>query len=85
MNLKFTIDDETHQIEISPDKTILDNIKDLDIPYSCLVGHCSTCMCKVICGEVDMKENLALTDREVKEGYILTCQSYAKSDIEIIF
>jgi ring-1,2-phenylacetyl-CoA epoxidase subunit PaaE len=85
MNLKFTIDDETHQIEISPDKTILDNIKDFDIPYSCLVGHCSTCMCKVICGEVDMKENLALTDREVKEGYILTCQSYAKSDIEIIF
>jgi hypothetical protein len=32
-----------------------------------------------------MKTNLALTDREVKEGYILSCQSYAKSDIEIKF
>jgi uncharacterized membrane-anchored protein len=30
MNLKFTINDETHQIEISSDKTILDNLKDFD-------------------------------------------------------
>jgi ring-1,2-phenylacetyl-CoA epoxidase subunit PaaE len=85
MNLKFTIDDESHQIEISSDKTILDNLKDFDIPYACLVGHCSTCMCKLISGEVDMKTNLALTDKETENSYILACQSYAKSDIEIIF
>ena len=85
MNLKFTIDDESHQIEISPDKSILDNLKNFDIPYSCLVGHCSTCMCKLISGEVDMKTNLALTNKETENSYILACQSYAKSDIEIIF
>jgi ring-1,2-phenylacetyl-CoA epoxidase subunit PaaE len=85
MNLKFTIDDESHQLEISSDKTILDNLKDFDIPWSCLSGHCSTCMCKLICGDVDMKTNLALTDREVENGFILTCQSFAKSDIEIDF
>ena len=85
MNLKFTIDDETHQIEISSDKTIIDNLKDFDIPYACLSGHCSTCMCKLISGEVDMKTNLALTDKETENSYILACQSYAKSDIEIIF
>ena len=85
MNLKFTIDDESHQIEISSDKTILDNLKDFDIPYACLSGHCSTCMCKLICGEVYMKTNLALTDKETENSYILACQSYAKSDIEIIF
>ena len=85
MNLKFTIDDETHQIEISSDKTILDNLKYFDIPYACLSGHCSTCMCKLISGEVDMKTNLALTDKETENSYILACQSYAKSDIEIIF
>lgn len=85
MNLKFTIDNESHQIEISPDKTILDHLEHFDIPYSCRSGHCSSCMCKLISGKVDMKTNLALTDRETQNGYILSCQSYAKSDIEIIF
>lgn len=85
MRLKFKIDDQINQIEISSDKTVLDNLKDFDIPWSCLEGHCSTCMCKLICGDVEMIENLALTDKEVKNGFILTCQSYAKSDIEIDF
>lgn len=85
MNLKLIIDDEYHELEISSEKTILDNLKSFDIPYSCLEGHCSTCMCKLLSGEVNMIENLALTDKEVKEGFILTCQSYAKSDIEINF
>ncbi len=85
MKLKFKIDDQVNQIEISSDKTVLDNLKDFDIPWSCLEGHCSTCMCKLICGDVEMVENLALTDNEVKNGFILTCQSYAKSDIEIDF
>jgi ring-1,2-phenylacetyl-CoA epoxidase subunit PaaE len=85
MNLKLKINDESHHLEISADKTILDNLKDFDIPWSCLSGHCSTCMCKLVCGQVDMKENLALTDKEVENGFILTCQSFAKSDIEIDF
>ena len=50
-----------------------------------LEGHCSSCMCKLISGDVEMLNNLALTDKEVENGYILTCQSYAKSDIEIDF
>lgn len=85
MNLKLKIDDESHEIEISSELTILDNLKSFNIPWSCLEGHCSTCMCKLVSGEVKMLENLALTDKEVKDGFILTCQSYAKSDIEIDF
>jgi ring-1,2-phenylacetyl-CoA epoxidase subunit PaaE len=85
MNLKFKIYDKVHQIEISPDKTILNNLKDFEIPWSCLEGHCSSCMCKLISGEVNMINNLALTDKEVENGYILTCQSFAKSDIELNF
>jgi len=85
MNLKFTLNDEIHQVEASSDKTILDNLKDFDIPWSCLEGHCSSCMCKLISGDVETLNNLALTDKEVENGYILTCQSYAKSDIEIDF
>ena len=47
----------------------------LDAPYSCKGGVCSTCRAKVLEGSVHMKNNLTLTDKEVEEGYILTCQS----------
>jgi ring-1,2-phenylacetyl-CoA epoxidase subunit PaaE len=42
-------------------------------------------VCRLVSGEVDMQDSLALTDKEVENGYILTCQSYAKTDVEIEF
>jgi ring-1,2-phenylacetyl-CoA epoxidase subunit PaaE len=41
---------------------------------------CSTCMCKVTEGEVEMLSNHALEDYEVERGYRLSCQSYPISD-----
>jgi ring-1,2-phenylacetyl-CoA epoxidase subunit PaaE len=52
----------------------------LDAPYSCKGGVCSTCRAKVIEGSVKMNNNLTLTDKEVAEGYILTCQSHPTSE-----
>lgn len=52
----------------------------LDAPYSCKGGVCSTCRAQVIEGSVHMKNNLTLTDKEVEEGYILTCQSKPTSE-----
>ena len=52
----------------------------LDAPYSCKGGVCSTCRAKVLEGSVHMKNNLTLTDKEVEEGYILTCQSHPTSE-----
>jgi ring-1,2-phenylacetyl-CoA epoxidase subunit PaaE len=52
----------------------------LDAPYSCKGGVCSTCRAKVLEGSVHMKNNLTLTDKEVEEGYILTCQSHPSSE-----
>jgi ring-1,2-phenylacetyl-CoA epoxidase subunit PaaE len=72
--------------EISEDKTILEQIKEYaDIPYFCLVGHCSSCKCKLVSGDVYMKENLALTDKEIENKFIITCQSYAKTDVHLLF
>ncbi len=53
----------------------------LDAPYSCKGGVCSTCRAKVLEGSVRMKNNLTLTDKEIEEGYILTCQSHPTSQI----
>lgn len=52
----------------------------IDAPYACKAGVCSTCRAKIIEGEADIEANYALEDYEVERGYILTCQSYPRSD-----
>tara|TARA_R110001592_G_scaffold5436_2_gene29955 strand:- start:87 stop:1133 length:1047 start_codon:yes stop_codon:yes gene_type:complete len=49
---------------------------DLDAPYSCQGGVCSSCLGKVTEGKAVMVKNSILTDSEVDEGLILTCQAY---------
>ena len=66
------------KIEIDvKNKTILDTLLDegYDAPYSCHSGACATCMAKVKHGEVTMDACFALSEKEVENGYILTCQS----------
>lgn len=59
---------------------------DLDPPYSCQGGVCSSCLAKVTEGKAVMTKNTILTDGEVKEGYILTCQAHpTTSSISIDF
>jgi ring-1,2-phenylacetyl-CoA epoxidase subunit PaaE len=48
----------------------------IDAPYSCKGAVCCTCRAKVLEGKVSMDANFALTDHEVEQGYILTCQSH---------
>ena len=52
----------------------------MDAPFACKAGVCSTCRARVIEGEVEMETNHALEDYEVRQGYVLTCQSYPLSD-----
>ncbi|HEV7232512.1 MAG TPA: 2Fe-2S iron-sulfur cluster-binding protein [Bacteroidia bacterium] len=59
-------------------QAILDQALDagVDVPYACKGAVCCTCRAKLLEGKVKMDNNYALTDNEVKEGYILTCQSH---------
>lgn len=56
----------------------------LDAPFSCQGGICTTCMAKLEKGTVKMDSNFALTDREVAEGFILTCQSHPTSEEVVV-
>lgn len=59
---------------------------DLDAPYSCQGGVCSSCLAKVTKGKAIMTKNSILTDAEVEGGYILTCQAHpTTSKIHIDF
>ncbi|MEN8835823.1 MAG: ferredoxin--NADP reductase [Polaribacter sp.] len=49
---------------------------DLDPPYSCQGGVCSSCLAKVTEGKAVMAKNAILTNSEIEEGFILTCQAH---------
>lgn len=58
----------------------------IDPPYSCTVGVCTTCRAKLHKGKVHMLEREGLTDEELDEGYVLTCQALPRSnDIELTY
>ena len=52
-----------------------------DVPFSCKGGVCCVCKAKLIEGEVKMDQNFSLSEDEVNEGFILTCQSHPVSPI----
>jgi ring-1,2-phenylacetyl-CoA epoxidase subunit PaaE len=66
--------------------TILDSAIDegADVPFSCKGAVCCTCKAKVMEGKVIMDKNYSLSEEEVEEGYILTCQSHPTTEDVII-
>jgi ring-1,2-phenylacetyl-CoA epoxidase subunit PaaE len=56
----------------------------IELPYSCRGGVCSTCRCRLVEGEVDMDVNFALEDYEIARGFILSCQSYPRTDRVVV-
>ncbi len=56
----------------------------VDAPFSCKGAVCCTCKAKIIEGKAIMEMNYALSDAEVAQGYILTCQAHPSSDRLIV-
>lgn len=56
----------------------------LNPPFSCESGTCATCMAILRDGTATMRVNHALTDEEVEEGWILTCQSLPTSPTTVV-
>lgn len=56
----------------------------VDAPFSCKGAVCCTCRAKVLEGKVKMSANFALTEAEVAEGFILTCQSHPITETVVV-
>lgn len=80
--VKIKLYGEVTEFEVEPDETILTAAQraDLDPPYACQIGACCTCRAKVTSGKVRMDEREALSDDEIDDGYVLTCQSHPLTD-----
>lgn len=76
--VKIIYDGDEYEFEVKPHQSILEAALDLDIdlPYSCQAGMCTACMGKCVEGKVKMDEEEGLTEKEIQQGYILTCVSH---------
>lgn len=82
VTITLELNGQTHSFESARNQTLLSSalLRGYDAPYSCLNGVCSSCIGRVEEGEAKMAKNETLSEEEVSQGYILTCQAYAMTD-----
>jgi ring-1,2-phenylacetyl-CoA epoxidase subunit PaaE len=76
--ITIIVDDEETTFEMSQKQSILEAAldEDLDAPYSCQGGICSSCLARIKEGKATMRQNSILTEKEIAQGLILTCQAH---------
>ena len=81
VSVAVTLDGRTRRVPFTAGN-ILDSARaaGLPAPFACKAGVCATCRAKVTKGKVEMAVHYGLTDEEVAEGYVLTCQSVPVGD-----
>jgi 3-ketosteroid 9alpha-monooxygenase subunit B len=73
---------QIHEVDVRPGQPLLSAMLEagLQIPHSCKVGECASCMCRLIEGNVEMLENSVLDEEDLSNGWILACSSRATTD-----
>jgi len=68
--------------EVFGDEVLLDALEEQGVclPYGCRYGGCISCAAKLVAGEVDQSEGVALKPYQEAEGYVLLCVARPKSD-----
>jgi ring-1,2-phenylacetyl-CoA epoxidase subunit PaaE len=76
--LTVTLDEEEFQLTMNRNVRVLDAVlkENIDAPYSCQGGVCSSCIARIVEGKAEMVKNQILTDGEIADGLILTCQAH---------
>ena len=80
-SFRATLDGIEHVVPYQPGEVLLDCMldADLDPAFQCQQGHCGSCMVVRISGEVEMRQNNVLSQRDLDQGYVLLCQSITLS------
>ncbi|MFG0633530.1 benzoate 1,2-dioxygenase electron transfer component BenC [Pseudomonas sp. xss_2] len=78
-------DGVTRFIQADGQETVADAAyrQGINIPLDCRDGACGTCKCQAESGRYDLGDNFiedALSEEEIAQGYVLTCQMRVESD-----
>ena len=71
--------------EVASDEPLLDSLEGhgMSLPYGCRYGGCISCAAKLLDGEVDQSEGVALNGRQLYDGYVLLCVARPQSDCRL--
>ncbi|KAJ4964119.1 hypothetical protein NE237_024058 [Protea cynaroides] len=83
--VKVITPDGPFEFECPDDKYIIDAAEEseVDLPYSCRAGSCSSCVGKIVEGKLDQSDGSLLDDEQIAGGWVLTCIAYPQSDLVI--
>lgn len=73
------------EITCGPDQHVLEAARQAGVrlPASCTQGMCGTCKVKLVSGQVEMKHNGGIRQREIDQGMVLLCCSKPLSDLVV--
>ncbi len=84
--IRINYKNELHDLVVGENQSILQAAlqNNIELPYSCRAGICSTCTAKCTNGKVEMAVNDVLTDADLLQGWVLTCTGHPVSDDVVI-
>ena len=84
---RLVIEPDGHTLEMRSGESLLQAAlaAGIPFPYSCKVGTCTSCKCRLLEGQVRAVRDFSyvLSGEELRDNWILACQSVPKGDVRI--